>query len=134
MSTNRFKRIDHVEIVIPSDEFDETIDFFSDVFGFKIKSRQGGPPDSQLREIVYMKLGGSVIELMSVENPDGISQSAFQTGYRMIAIEVDDMDGTMDYLEGKGIEITWGPKTIGESVRAEINTPGGLPIELREWW
>lgn len=129
-----FEGIDHVEIVVPLDEFDRHIGFFSDVFGFEIKSRrEKTPPDSPIEKILYMELNGSLIELMSVEDPDEITSGPFQVGYRTIAIEVDDMNEATDYFKEKGIEIVQGPKTVGESKRAEIMTPGGLPIELREW-
>jgi glyoxylase I family protein len=51
----------------------------------------------------------------------------------MIALEVEDMDRTIEYLRGKGVEISWGPVTLGNSKRAEIRDPNGLSIELRQW-
>ncbi len=131
---NIFKGIDHFELVLPPDEFDRNIDFFSEVLGFEIKSTQKEtPPDSPIKKIVFLGLNDSVIELMSVKDPDEMSSKPFQEGYRAIAIEVDDMDETKDYLEENGVEIVWGPKELDGGVRAEIRTPGGLPIELREW-
>ncbi|MEF8835706.1 MAG: VOC family protein [Candidatus Thermoplasmatota archaeon] len=129
-----FKDIDHVEIVVSPDEFDRHIDFFTEVLRFKIKSSQKDtPPDSPIEEIVYLELNESVVELMSVEDPEEMTSAPFQVGYRVIAIEVSDMEEAECYLEGKGIEIVWGPKDLDGSMRAEIRTPNGLPIELREW-
>jgi len=31
-------------------------------------------------------------------------------GYRMIALEVDDMQNATDYLKTKGVDIVWGPR------------------------
>lgn len=45
--------------------------------------------------------------------------------YRMIALEVEDMD--------KGIFPSAGPVTLGTSKRAEILDPNGNSIELRQW-
>ena len=60
-----FKRIDHVEIV--TDQLDRTIEFYTDVLSFTVKSRQrierssiGAPMD-----LVYLDLGGTVVELIS---------------------------------------------------------------------
>jgi glyoxylase I family protein len=50
-----------------------------------------------------------------------------------MAIEVDDMDRAVQYLKGKGVEVSWGPVTLGTSKRAEIKDPDGLSIELRQW-
>lgn len=129
-----FRGIDHVELVISPDEFEKNLDFFREVLGFKVDSRQKETPsDSPIQEIVFLELDGSLLELMSVEGSSEKSLERFQQGYRAIAIEVDDMAESRDTLEEKGIEITWGPKELDGSVRAEITTPSGLPIELREW-
>lgn len=54
-----FERIDHVEIIPPN--LEKALDFYTKILGFKVKARSkaGGP----LEEIVYLELGGSVIEL-----------------------------------------------------------------------
>ncbi len=126
-----FKRIDHVEIV-PSN-LEKSIDFYVNILNFQIKSRHqriGAPP---IKEIVYLRLGDSVIEFLSVENPSAKPPQPWQIGYRMIALEVEDMKKAEAYLKEKGVEITWGPVDLGNSIRAEIKDPDGLPIELRQW-
>jgi catechol 2,3-dioxygenase-like lactoylglutathione lyase family enzyme len=101
-----FKRIDHVEIV--TDQLDQTVQFYTEVLGFTVKARDriersglGVPID-----LVYLDLGGTVVELISYE---GVTvDPAPQTehlGYRMMALEVDDMQKTADYLRTKGVDI-----------------------------
>lgn len=125
-----FKKIDHIEIV-PTD-INKTMDFYASVLGFKVRERFPVPM-TPMREIAYLELGGTVIELISVEKPAAKPQDPWIVGYRAMAIEVDDMDSTVNYLKNKGIEITWGPVATGKSKRAEIRDPDGLPIELRQW-
>jgi len=62
-----FKRIDHVEIV--TDQLDPTVQFYTEVLGFRVKARDrieqsglGVPID-----LVYLDLGGTVVELISYE-------------------------------------------------------------------
>ena len=56
-------------------------------------------------------------------------------GYRMMALEVTDMQSTIDYLKTKGVAITWGPRVReGQYARAEIRDPNGYNIELRHWF
>jgi len=55
-------------------------------------------------------------------------------GYRMIALEVDDMQETADYLKEKGVDIVWGPVVRPTYARAEICDPNGYRIELRQWF
>ncbi|HJO63003.1 MAG: VOC family protein [Desulfatiglandales bacterium] len=125
-----FKRVDHVEIV-PSD-FEKSIDFYVTIFGFKVKGRNkvDWPP---MKEIAYVELGDTVIEFISAENPAPKSTQPFQVGYKAIALEVEEMDKSTEYLKGKGIDITMGPVDLGDSMRAEIQDPDGLTIELRQW-
>ena len=125
-----FKRIDHTEI-IPRD-FERAINFYTDVLGFKVRTRQkvSAPP---MEEVAYLDLNGTTVEMLSVTPVAPATADPWRPGYRAIALEVDDMDQAVKYLKGKGVDITWGPVTLGTSKRAEIKDPDGLSIELRQW-
>ena len=130
-----FKRIDHVEIV--TDQLDRTVQFYTEVLGFAVKSRDriersglGVPID-----LVSLDLGGTVVELISYDGaPVDPAPQTEHLGYRMIALEVDDMQGTTEYLRAKGVEIVWGPRVRETYSRAEICDPNGYHIELRQWF
>ena len=125
-----FKRIDHVE-VIPSD-FERSLEFYVAVLGFAVKSRI--PVDTPpLQEVVYLSLGDTVLELLRVTDPAPADPARWRGGYRMMALEVDDLDEALEYLRGKGVQATWGPVTMGPTRRAEVTDPDGLPIEIRQW-
>ena len=125
-----FKRVDHVEIVPMNAE--KTIDFYVNIFGFRIRSRNEVkmPP---MREVIYLELGDTVIEIISADNPNLKSEVPWEVGYRGIALEVEDMAKAVEYLEGKGIAIARAPVDLGDSFRGEIRDPDGLIIELRQW-
>lgn len=125
-----FKRIDHVEIV-PSDT-EKSIDFYVNIFGFKIRNRNEVkmPP---IREVIYLELGDTVLEIISADAPEAKSEVSWQVGYRGIALEVEDMAGAVDYLKGRGVAIAREPIDLGDSYRGEIRDPDGLIIELRQW-
>lgn len=125
-----FKRIDHIEI-IPQD-MESSIKFYTEILGFRLKMRHKveAPP---LEEVVYLTLGDTMLEFLKVKGPAPVSGEGWQGGYRMMAIEVEDMNKTVDYLREKGIKITWGPADLGRSMRAEIKDVDGIPIELRQW-
>jgi len=127
--TTMFKRIDHVEI-IPAD-YERTMVFYTGVLAFKVKSRipLDAPP---LEEIAYLTLGDTMMELIKITSP-APPAAGMPVGYRGIALEVEDMDRAVEYLTGKGVPITWGPMDLGDSLRAEIQDPDGLVIELRYW-
>jgi catechol 2,3-dioxygenase-like lactoylglutathione lyase family enzyme len=130
-----FKRIDHVEIV--TDQLDRTVQFYTEVLGFRVKARDRiessglGVPIN----LVYLDLGGTVVELISYEGASvDPAPEKEHLGYRMIALEVDDMAKTTDYLRSKGVEIVWGPRVRETYSRAEVRDPNGYRIELREWF
>ncbi len=124
-----FKRIDHVEIV-PAD-FEETISFYTQILGFRIRERRR--VDSPLlEEIVFLELGDTVMEVFSVTNPAPASTEPWQVGCKRICLEVDSMEGAVEYLKSKGIKITLGPVKSGTAMRASFDDPSGLSVELRQ--
>ncbi len=125
-----FKRIDHVEIVPQNVE--KTINFYVDILGFKIKDRKEvkAPP---MKEVIYLQLGDTMAEIISVDAPRPKSEIPWEAGYRGIALEVENMVEAVDYLKGRGITIAREPVDLGDSWRGEIRDPDGLIIELRQW-
>lgn len=125
-----FRRIDHVEIV-PAD-LERSLRFYSDVLGFRLKSRMpvNAPP---LREVIYLTLGDTMLELLGVDGLPAPSGESWQVGCRGLALEVDDMGAAVAALAEKGVKPTVGPVDLGASLRAEIRDPDGVMIELREW-
>ncbi len=125
-----FKRIDHVEIV--TGKLAETLDFYQNILGFKMKERipmNMGP----MQEILFLTLNDTMLEIISVKDPPPPSTVPFQFGYVGIALEVESMDKAVEYLKGKGINMSRAPINIGSSKRGEIKDPNGLTIELRQW-
>jgi catechol 2,3-dioxygenase-like lactoylglutathione lyase family enzyme len=125
-----FKRVDHVEIV-PSDA-ERTIDFYVNVMNFKIKNRNRVKA-TPMKEVIYLELGDTVIEVISTDDPTPKSKEPWQVGYRGIALEVEDMEKAVEYLKGKEVTILREPVDLGNSFRGEIEDPDGLIIELRQW-
>jgi glyoxylase I family protein len=136
MLTDMFRKIDHVEIVTREPE--RSAKFYVEVLGFTERLRQQVPMSRDgsggILDIVYLDLGGTGIELLTyrgvpvAEAPEGI-----QLGYRLMALEVDDMKATLEQLAAKGIGASWGPVRVASYTRAEIRDPDGYSVELREW-
>ena len=131
-----FKRIDHVEVV--TDQPDRTIEFYTEVLGFKVRARERvARPDGVALNLAYLELGGTTVELMNWEGvpvAPGPDPEKERLGYRMMAIEVDDMKEALAYLKTKGVEPVWGPVKRDHYARAEITDPNGYHIELRHWF
>jgi len=129
-----FKRIDHIELLTGRPE--EAVRFYTGVLGFKVRSRDRIPatPLGPL-DLTYLDLGGTTVELMCYpEASPGPASGGERLGYRMMALEVEDMKGALEQLAAKGIQPVWGPKTRERYARAEIRDPDGNHIELRQWF
>ena len=129
-----FKRIDHIELLTAHPE--RAIDFYTGVLGFKVRARDRVPqtPMGPL-ELVYLDLGGTTVELMTYpEAKIGEKVPGERLGYRMMALEVEDIDRALALLQARGIEPSWGPVKRPTYARAEIRDPDGNAIELRQWF
>ena len=128
--TTLFKRIDHFEVVPRNVE--RTLRFYLDVLGFRLKERYpvAKPP---MKEVIYVTLGDTMLEIIDVENPASVHPDPWHVGWRGMALEVPDMARAVAYLATKGVVPSKAPVDLGTSIRAEIEDPDGLMIELREW-
>lgn len=127
-----FRKIDHVEIV--TDQPERSIEFYTNVLGFKprFRDRVPGPGGGSL-DIAYLDLGDTAIELLTYSTAVEPAPQKTHLGYRMMALEVDDMTKALAYLKTKGVEPVWGPVFREKYARAEIRDPNGYNIELRQW-
>jgi len=128
-----FKRIDHIELLTANSE--RAIAFYTGVLGFKVRARDRVPntPLGPL-ELAYLDLGGTTIELMTYpEAKPAACEPGERLGYRMMALEVEDMDAALAALKEKGVDPSWGPVRRPSYARAEIRDVDGNPIELRQW-
>lgn len=130
-----FKRIDHIELLTAHAE--RTIAFYIGMLGFRERARRCIPetPSGPL-DLVYLELGDTTVEVMCYPELKSIpSRSAEQRlGWQCLALEVDDIDGALTMLKGKGVDAVWGPVKRPDYARAEIRDPDGNPIELRQWY
>jgi glyoxylase I family protein len=124
------KRIDHVEI-IPRD-FEKSLAFYTDVLGFTVDHRYPIQAPA-LTEVAYLTLNGSALELLKSNGTVPARGKGEQSGYRLMAWEVEDMDATLKALAAKGVAASWGPRKTDDYIRAEITDPEGNAIELRQW-
>jgi catechol 2,3-dioxygenase-like lactoylglutathione lyase family enzyme len=128
-----FKRIDHIEIV--TDKPEPTERFYTEVLGFRVKARDRIERPGGALNLVYLDLGGTVVELIAYEGVAVDPAPKLEhLGYRMMALEVDDMQKTAADLKAKDVDIVWGPVVRETYARAEICDPNGFRIELRQWF
>lgn len=130
------QQIDHIEVV--TEDLEKSIEFYTHVLGFKLARRISYGSEENARQIAYVTLGNVALELQGPvkRRPDqGDPADSGRVGVRLVALRVDDMMKTLEYLKSKGIEASSGPNPGGSfyGLRAEIKDPNGIAIELREW-
>jgi len=81
---------------------------------------------------VFMAMPGEDQSRLELTYNHGVDSYELGTGYNHIALTVDDLDGTLENLAGKGIEPEKPPYSVreGGSLIAFVRDPDGYRIEL----
>lgn len=138
-------RFDHVGVIV--DDLDAAIAFFLEL-GFESGGR--GMVEGEVVDKI-VGLEGVRSEFAFVRTPDGTGsleliknhaatdtngpqfEPANRLGYRHIAIEIEDLYGTVDRLRGKGFDLVGEVQDYGNVYRlAYVRGPEGLIVELAE--
>ena len=125
-----FKKIDHIEIIVK--DLPQCLDFYINKLGFSQLSRYklNSPHFEEAALIGHNEIR---IELLKRRDVINTIEPERIFGIRLPAFEIDDMDVTLNILKHEGITPSWGPKSLGDSIRAEIKDVEGNLIELRQW-
>ena len=113
----KFKRLDHIGLATADAE--RFIDFYCGILGFEVRERWTVKGLERLKAVANLSLNapkagedGSIVELFAIDadapaDPNYKEPALEQTGFRLLALEVDDddMDEAIAHLESKGIEV-----------------------------
>ncbi len=128
-------RIDHVAILVG--DMDGSLDFWRDALGMELTQIKDMPAEQA--EIAFLPTGGSEVELVRPTTDDsGLARYLEKRGPGMhhICLEVDDIDGMLAQLKGKGIQLINEQARQGEDGRkyAFIHPKSafGVMVELYE--
>lgn len=128
-------RIDHVAILV--DDLDGSLAFWREALG--MECAQTKDFQAEQAKIAFLPTGGSEIELVLPTTPDsGLSRYLEKRGPGMhhICLEVDDIDGMLEQLKEKGIQLINEQARQGEDGRryAFIHPKSalGVMVELYE--
>jgi methylmalonyl-CoA/ethylmalonyl-CoA epimerase len=138
--------IDHVAITVS--DMERSIDFYSKAFGFRtivdwVSNLEG------LREIVFLELGGTRIELIAPTSIDRGRANENGAGIQHLCFRTDDVAKECRRLQAMGVKVLSEPHTLGDTsfrtVQADpdydlkkglclatIEGPDGESIELLE--
>ena len=129
----KVKQINHVAIVV--EDIQASLGFWRDALGLELHEMRDVPAEQS--KIAFMPLAGSEIELVQPTSDDsGIAKYLAKRGpgIHHVCLEVDDIDGMMQTLKAKGIQL------INEEARVAADgkkyafihpkSTGGVLVEL----
>jgi len=131
----KVKRIDHIAILV--DDMEKTLGFWSQALGMEVSDIQDVPTEAA--QIAFLPTGGSEIELVRPTTDDsGLAKYLEKRGPGMhhVCLEVDDIAGMLQQLEGQGIQlINDQPRTAADGRKYAFIHPkstNGVLVELYE--
>lgn len=124
MTSFSFKRLDHVSLTAA--DLDETVDFYTRVFGAEVDYRMGPFDAAAIPKMedgrdwteAHINVPGARLRIAMLKLPDGMGMELFEyekpedarktpprncdVGSRHLCIEVEDLDASVAYLEQHG--------------------------------
>lgn len=148
------KDLHHSSIFVT--DLDRSLAFYRDILGLELVSRSDnwggaflgevcGLADTDLRiNVALLRLGpaGKIFELIEVLQPEGLPDDASSrgSGIARIGFEVDDIQGVVDALKGKGVTFLSDIVTVQVDETAHYSDgkaikfldPDGIVLELQQ--
>lgn len=129
----KIKQINHVAIVV--EDMEKSLGFWRDALGLELHELRDVPAEAS--QVAFLPVAGSEIELVQPTTDDsGIAKYLAKRGPGMhhVCLEVDDIEGMMTALKGKGVIL------INEEARVATDgkkyafihpkSTGGVLVEL----
>lgn len=125
--------LDHVAIAVKN--LEETVRLYETVLGLKAERIESFPP--QKVKVAILRLGETKIELISPMSPESTVARFLEKrgeGLHHIAIQVDNLEETLETLKAKGVKLVDEKPRLGvEGVKVAFIHPksmSGVLVEL----
>jgi methylmalonyl-CoA/ethylmalonyl-CoA epimerase len=129
----KIKSINHVAVVV--EDMEESLSFWRDALGIPLHELRDIPAEKS--QVAFLPLASAEVELvMPTTDDSGIAKYLAKRGQGLhhLCLEVDDIDGMLVQLKGKGIRlINEEPRTNAAGKRYAFIHPastGGVLVEL----
>jgi methylmalonyl-CoA/ethylmalonyl-CoA epimerase len=131
----KINKIHHVALVV--EEIDDALGFWQGCLGIPLQHISEAPLEKS--RIAFLPVGDSEIELVQPTSEDtGVARYLSKRGPGMhhICLEVDDIQGMVDILLGKGTQLIQDAPVLGEDGRKYVfihpKSANGVLVELYE--
>lgn len=145
------RNVHHVSVTVP--DLDDAVEFFVEVLGGQLLYEKGPFADPDFMEtnlnvhpeaearLAMLRFGPTTnVELFEWDSPDQTERhpSNSDVGASHLAIEVEDMDAAVEYLDGvEGVDVLGSPRTNDEGptgglTYVYVTAPWGYQFEIVE--
>jgi len=97
-------KIDHIGIAV--NNLEESLNFYTDVLGLKCQGTE--IVDEQKVKVAFLPCGDSELELLESTSPEGPIAKFIEKngeGIQHIALQVENIEETLEYLKEKGLRL-----------------------------
>ena len=129
------KRIDHIALIV--DDMEKTLSFWRDALGMELSHVEDVAADKS--RVAFLSVGGSEIELVEPTTIDsGLGRYLDKRGPGMhhVCLEVDNIDGMLEQLKGKGVQLINEKPALGSGGKkyafVHPKSANGVLVELYE--
>lgn len=108
----KVKRIDHVAVLV--DDLEKNVAFWRDALGIEMSQIVDVPAEKS--QVAFLPVGGSEVELVKPTTDDsGLARYLEKRGpgIHHICLEVDDIEGMIAQLKGKGVQLIQETAAVG---------------------
>ena len=120
--------LDHLALV--TTDVRRAARFYTEVLGF---TETGRLETAHSDTIIFISLGGTQIELFGTGDGQAPTGADGCTGFRHLAMKVDDIDAEYERLKAAGVEFSMVPTTVDAGLRiAFLLDPEGNSLELMQ--
>jgi lactoylglutathione lyase/methylmalonyl-CoA/ethylmalonyl-CoA epimerase len=130
------KRVDHVAIAVR--DLDKGIKKYEEILNAKLITKVETVMAGSRMAAAYLKVGENIIVLDAAVDPDGFMAKFIEKrgeGLHHLGLEVDDLDGFVEELADKGVNIPH-RESLGPSRREILLSPKdlcGVVMQVIEW-
>jgi catechol 2,3-dioxygenase-like lactoylglutathione lyase family enzyme len=120
--------LDHIGLKVT--DMDKSLHFYRDVLGLEVLHMSG--PHANGGRSATLQAGSEKIDVFY--RPDFVAADKDKPvgmDHLCLTVGSDSVDGILDYLRERGVEIMWGPVTRGTSTSVYVFDPDGIHVELR---
>ncbi len=128
----KITKLNHVAVLVP--DLDDALDFWRDALGLHFSHIENVP--EQKAQVAFLPVGDSEVELVKPTTGDlGVAKFLSERGAGMhhLCFEVDDLDGMLVQLKGKGIRLINDTPQVLEGRKVAFIHPksaNGVLVEL----